>query len=359
MSYQTGTSTGPKDLLDKLRLFLIADGWTVNMWADDDSSYESGWSGIDGDGKRLHVQMVAGSGGPTMYFNFRAVTRGIVFDDYHTTSVQVGGKYYSEITGIGMYGSTGYNGGENWDNQPGHPTNGSSQCWGCAITELSTTAIPAYYFFSDGYTVVVVVEYESGKYQWLCFGCLEKAGAYTGGQFFFGSLSSAEATYDILYDSPNGIGIGFLSHYYTASLWRGHGAVYVDMDSSAGWRALGYEGSEATGFQETLRVPGFSPSYVGLTSGYYRNTLLTSMLVRSPNFYNSLSPFSRIYILGKRSNNNYSVLGQPKSLRMINPQYYDAAEEEVLGSDTWMIFPQHDKDNDVDARQGFAVKKVT
>jgi hypothetical protein len=358
MSYSTGTSTGPHDLLDKLRLFLIADGWSVNMWADDDSTYESGWSGINGDGKRLHVQKVPDSGGPTMYFNFKASIRGIIFDDYYPTGVQVGGKYYSEITGIGLYGSTGYDGGENFDNQPGHPTNGSSQCWGAAITELSTTAIPAYYFFSDSNTVVVCIEYASGKYQWFAFGLLEKEGQYSGGQFFFGSLSSAQASYDLLYNTPNGPGIGFMSHYYTSAVWRGHGGVYVVMDSQAGWRASGHEGSETTGLQETLLLPGFPPSEA-VDSYAYKNTFNSVFFDRSPNFYNSLAPFVPIYIFGKRSDNNYSLLGIPQSIRMVNPQYYDPAEEVVLGSDTWMIFPQHDKDNDIDARQGFAVKKVT
>ena len=32
MAYETGASTGPNDLLGKLRLFAIAQGWTINRW---------------------------------------------------------------------------------------------------------------------------------------------------------------------------------------------------------------------------------------------------------------------------------------------------------------------------------------
>jgi hypothetical protein len=88
------------------------------------------------------------------------------------------------------------------------------------------------------------------------------------------------------------------------------------------------------------------------------NTLLTYWMTRSPNFYNSIAPLAPCYVLCLRASNNYCVLGIPQSLRLINPQYYDPGDELTLGSDTWMIFPCHAKD-DADARQGIAVKKVT
>ena len=62
--------------------------------------------------------------------------------------------------------------------------------------------------------------------------------------------------------------------------------------------------------------------------------------------------------MGKRTNGNWSLLGWPKSLRMLNCYYYDAAEEYTLGSDVWMVFPLHSKD-DPGMQMGFAVKKVT
>jgi hypothetical protein len=350
MSYQTGTSTGPKDLLDKLRLFLIADGWTVNKWDDDDTTYET-WTGLDGDGKRLHVQKEASSGGPIMYFNFRAVIRGVVFSDYYSAPTKVGGKYYPEITGIGLYGSTGYDGGEAWDNQPGHPATTSGGCWGCCITELSTTAIPAYYFFSSGNTVVVCVERASGKYMWLAFGLLEKEGVYTGGQFFAGSVSTYWPSYQYLFGGADE------TLFMCRTTDDACAAVYFDADAIAGWRAAGDCGSDGShALADTLHVPGVKPN--GNGSYVYANTFLTIFQTRSPNFYNSLAPFAPIYFLGKRQDNNYSVLGIPNGIRIVNPQYYSPGEEEVLGSDTWMVFPGHDKDNDNDARLGFACKKV-
>lgn len=358
MSYSTGTSTGPKDLLDKLRLFLIADGWSVNLWTDDDTTFASGWSGIDGDGKRLHVQKTASSGGPTMYFNFRAVIRGIIFDDYYTTSSQWGGKYYSEITGIAMYGSTGYDGGQPWYNQPGHPENNAGETWGACMTELSTTAIPAYYFFSDEDTVVVVVEYSSGKFEYLSFGCLEKEGVYTGGQFFAGSVETYRPSLTFLHSDTYTYSTGFFSRLGYSSTEIATAGVYVDMDSTVGWYASGATGSEeATDFSRHIQMPGIRPNGTG--SYIYTNTFLTIGMTRSPNFYNSLAPFWPIFIWGKRSDGNYSLLGTPASIRILNPEYYDPAEEVVLGSDTWMIFPGHDPANDDDGRLGFAIKKVT
>ena len=127
----------------------------------------------------------------------RSTVRGIPWGDRQTSATLYGGKFRAEVTGLCLYGSTGYDGGLVWDLQPGGTLNGALS-WGVTMTELSTTAIPAYYFFQDGDTVTVVVEYTAGKYQWFCFGCLEKQGVYTGGQFFSGSLGSYEPTFQIL-----------------------------------------------------------------------------------------------------------------------------------------------------------------
>lgn len=354
MAYETGTSTGPADLLDKLRLFLVANGWTVNKWDDDDSKYRT-WSGLDGDGKRLHVQKTA-TDSTVMYFNLRSTVRGIPFEDHQSSTSQYGGKYRAEVTGLCLYGSTGYDGGETWDYQPGGTLNGSNS-WGVVMTELSTTAIPAYYFFQDGDTVIVVVEYTAGKYQWFCFGCLEKQGTYTGGQFFSGSLGSYEPSYQILNTSPTDQTM-FMTVNYDSST-DGNGAVYLDVDSVAGWRASGYLGGSGSGTgYRSIILPGLRSNDGSKTGTNTANNSLTGFFhSRSPNHYNGLAPFAPCYVLVKRSNNNFSLLGWPKSIRVINNLNYDPADEITLASDTWMIFPEHSK-ADADPNVGFAVKQV-
>ena len=148
-------------------IFLLADGWTVN----DHSA--------DGTGYRLHVQKAVDPSGTIMYFNFRSA-----ISEYGST---ITGDNYNHIdlgrtTGIMMNGSTGYDVGESWHEQPGFPVSqdyGSGLSFGMCMSPMSTTAIPAYYFFTSDDSVHIVVETETGKYQFMSFGQLEKQGTYT------------------------------------------------------------------------------------------------------------------------------------------------------------------------------------
>lgn len=416
MAYETGASTGPDDLLDKLRLFLIAQGWTVNQWADDTFNYQTP-TGINGAGKKLHVQKTAADG-TVMYFNFRSAIRGAVCSDFNQNStISNPSRYYGELTGIAMNGSTGYganiaknitsianwggspnlvfiyctnqfqngdsvtiagttdyNGtytianasisgftiqhawtssqtgtatGPNraWCEQPGAHI-GSNGSWAMFIAELSTTAIPAYYFFADGDTVHVVVEYESGKYQFLSFGCLEKQGVYTGGQFFAGSYRSYDVTYNFYrkgsYSRPMFFACGGNNNGYY------HGGVYLDVDSSAAWRCADYNNNAV--------FPGAFTA--GTTDNYaLRAGFNFFFSKRSPNAYNAMAAMVPVYIHGKRSNGNYSLLGWPKSIRMLNVGNYSGGQELTYGSETWKVFPADVLGTDL-AGVGFAFKKV-
>ena len=93
MAYETGTATGATDLLDKLRLFAIAQGWTVNRWVSWTSGYE--------------LCLQKGSA----YFNLRSCQNG---------SLLVNGSTQSSKYGITLNGSDGYAGGSAWDRQPGY-----------------------------------------------------------------------------------------------------------------------------------------------------------------------------------------------------------------------------------------------
>jgi len=353
MAYETGTATGPDNLLDKLWTWLAANGWSVNSWATDNTTYES-WSGLDGSGKRLHIQKTAGDS-TVMYFNLRSTVRGIPFEDHYGSATQQGGKYYGEITGLAINGSTGYSGANTWDKQPGYmqSTGGS---WGAAITELSTTSIPAYYFYQDGDTVVVCVEYQSGKFQWISFGLLEKQGSYTGGQFVAASLNGYRPSYQLLYEGTDMTKFFCLNSENSGEEY-GNGAVYHNADSITAWRASGALGSKTETYAFEMIFPGLTPNGAVYAPRDW-NTINSFFISRAPNHYNGLAPMVPIYILGKRTSGNYSLLGWPKSIRMLNCYYYDPAEEYTLGSDVWMVFPGHSK-SDADARMGFAVKKVT
>lgn len=342
MSYQTGTSTGPNDLIDKLRVFLSAEGWTVNDFS------------VVGSGYRLHVQKTAGDG-TEMYFNFRSAIAeyGSTITGDNSSVVYDVTHHYGEVTGLLINGSTGYDAGESWDEQPGYPlsqddaTPDTNSCASC-MTAMSTSAIPAYYFFTVDDTVNIVVETTSGIYQFMSFGLLEKQGTYTGGQFFSASYGS-EYTYYEYYGNE-----ASCPHYF-ACLVSGsfNGAVYLNVDSVADFRIAAGTYYPEIKFPCVVGQRGNSnSSQIGLSAFFWE---------KSPNFYNNIASMCPIYTMGKRSDDNYSLLGWPSGVRFLNVTNYSAGQEITYGSETWKVFPEisfPDYDEDASNKNcGFAFLK--
>ena len=333
MSYQAGVSTGPNDLIDKLRIFLIAEGWTVNLFA----AIGAGW--------RLHVQKTAADA-TVMYFNFRSAIAetGVTL----ITEDNVAGAN-GTVTGLVINGSTGYNVGEIWHHQPGKSINASLESTGMCMTQMSTTAIPAYYFFtpdSDSDTVHIAVVVTAGKFQFMSFGLLVKQGTITGGQFFSASFSS-ETPYDNWNNdwySPN-----YFSHCRDG---EGHGAVYVNVDATASWRT-----STGENYPEILW-----PCVVGqqVNVSYSQDGLASFFWSHAPNSYNAMAAMCPIYTLLKRDDDNYSLIGWPDGVRFLNVTNYDPAEEITYGAETWTVFHADSQVGDpVNMYCGFAFKKVS
>jgi hypothetical protein len=334
MSYQSGTATGPTDLLDKIRAFLLADSWTIN----DHSA--------DGAGYRLHVQKTA-SDSTVMYFNFRSAINENVFGD--STGYL--------LTGIGINGSIGYDAGEAWNAQPTYSMNRNytNATSGCVISNMSTSAIPSYFFFTIGDSVHIVVEVVSGEYQYMSFGCLAKQGVFTGGQYFsanypsYGTNTMRTSYGPTYFSSPM---------YSGASTYYMHGFVYVDVDSVANWRmAASYASAPGPEIVFPACCPSISSSYY-----YWSETGLASMFAgKSPNFYNNIAAMCPLYTSLKRSDNNYSLLGCPDGIRFINTTNYSIGQEITYGSETWKIFRTGLHNGSIPTYHtnfGFAFKKV-
>ena len=340
MSYQAGVSTGPNDLIDKLRIFLLAEGWTVNLFA----AIGAGW--------RLHVQKTAADS-TVMYFNFRSAiaetgTTLITEDNY--------GGADGTVTGLVVNGSTGYNGGSLWHVQPGYPQNLglTNKSCGSVMSPMSTTAIPAYYFFtpdSDSDTVHIVVEITAGKFQFMSFGLLDKQGVYTGGQYFTASMSSRMPYYDytgaVNYDD---------SRYFVNSPYSSYcinGAVYVDVDGTASWRNAG---CRTNNYQIIFPCPSTGDNSPTL----HREGMASFFWSKSPDAYNAMAAMCPIYTFLKRDDDNYSLLGWPDGVRFLNVTNYDPAEELTYGAETWTVFHADSLETDPENMYtGFAYKKVS
>lgn len=337
MGYYSGTSTGPNDLIDKLRIALLAESWTV----DDFSAVGAGY--------RLHVHKTLG--GEVCYFNFRSAIA-----ETGTTLITEDNMAGADgtVTGIIMNGSTGYDAGELWHKQPGYPLNGDSKSYGCCMTPMSVSAIPAYYFFFNGDSVHIVVEITAGKFQFMSFGMFVKQGTYTGGRYFSASIGSYRPVGD--YMGTDSSRSQYAPRYLTLSGYAGYdvvnGAVYITADSTTSWRRCSYTAEHQIVFSAV--GGGGNGGY----DEYCRRAFCSMFWSKAPNFYNTMAAMAPIYTFLKRDDDNYSLLGWPEGVRFLNVTNYDSGDEVPYGDETWVVFKNDGVNNaQTNPYAGFAFLK--
>ncbi len=317
VGFYSGTSTGPNDLIDKLRLAAIAESWTI----DDFSAVGAGY--------RLHMHKTLG--GEVVYFNFRSAIA-----ETGVTLITEDNKAGADgtVTGLIMNGSTGYDAGELWHKQPGYPQNKdrSNYSFGVAMSPMSVSAIPAYYFFFVGNSVHIAVEITSGKFQFMSFGMLSKQGTYTGGWYFTGSLSSYTPATD--YDGQNDVPRYFTTPCLSAD--RANGAVYIVADTVTSWRMAG---DSSNGVYDEIIFPATAGVGNDFVYEYYYNGGFASLFyIYAPSAYNAMSAMCPLYTCLKRSDDNYSLIGHPEGVRFLNVTNYTPAQEITYGAETWVVF---------------------
>jgi len=322
MAYETGSASSPSDLLDKLRAFLLANGWTINSFI------------TTGSGKRLHIQKGA------CYFNFRS---------YHgetlTSTNGLNGQATTGFWGIGGYPSDGYSGASNWNAQPGAPLYSAYYRGGYA-NQLSS-AIPTYHFFTytDITEVHVVIEFVTGKFQHINFGDLEKYNASASGGRWMSMPTAMDSElpeqYGQDYSSGAGSMVPFRGAYYLGARGFNSSMIRVNIDNHDGWA---FEGSRDY----------ISNSPIAAVGPHYYNHDIETATTSPYSWQTQLLP----YVIGiVRSNASVSPFGEIKHLRELNITNYIEGEEVVLGPDTWKIFPLYQK-NGYSLMSGIAIRKV-
>lgn len=322
MAYETGSASSPSDLLDKLRAFLLTNGWTINSFI------------TVGSGKRLHVQKGA------CYFNFRS---------YHGETLSnandLNNQNISGFWGIGGYPSDGYSGANNWNSQPGCPLYGPYYRGGYA-NQLSS-AIPTYHFFTytDITEVHVVIEFVTGKFQHINFGDLQKYNASAlGGRWMSMPTGVDEQLPQISgvdYNYGAASMVPFRCSAYTATGIFQSSLVRVNIDNHDGWA-----------FDANNSSYGASP--IAAVGPHYYNQDLETATTSPYSWQTQLLP----YVIGiVRSNASVSPFGEIKHLRELDITNYIEGEEIVLGPDTWKVFPVYQKGG-YTLQRGIAIRKV-
>lgn len=336
MAYETGTSSNVVDLLDKFRLFAIAQGWTVNRWA------------TAGSGRELCIQKGAA------YFNFRA---------WNNETMLVNGSSQSGKYGITLNGSDGYSGAAAWDRQPGYPvrgsTSGGDQAHVLFPLVITTGPFPAYHFFApDSKTLYAEVEISTGIF--LRFGCgsldLFNPAAPGGGRFIY-STASQHVT----------AGTG-------SSDW-----LNVDADSGSQAELVPFRAADFSSTNTTTGSSGRSAaSMVRVQFGSFNNWAGSGRSVSSsglqmacqgggvhdkvlrdysPNPLNGIGLLLPNIVSLNISDEYLSPIGVIPGMRFMDMTNYLPGDEFTIGSDTWKVFPWYSKGG-IGYNRGIAYLKV-
>jgi hypothetical protein len=324
MSYQTGTASSPTNLLQTLVTWLVSIGWTQDRSATEGS----GWTAT------LHKS--------ANYVNIRAAMNENTI--WHQDSRDSG-------YGLHMYLGTGYASGNSFNNQAGGPIGSSTFPVGVGM-HLSAGPFTNYYFFADsgGDNVVVVVEKTPGLYVHIGWGLsIQKAGAFTGGPYFFGSTCGYNTNNTLQF--PNS-GPGYTTTsdcpFVNQGGGGGCGFVRADVDSFVGkWIGIFNSSNPAladagfTGKRGNSSVRGTNctmdsnyPVYAYNTGQFQDHQ--TSLQDGRANLLPIL-----LWVNRDGTATGYSLMGTPPNIFSQNAigNGFSNAAEYVLGVTTYKLFP--------------------
>lgn len=293
MAFETGGATSANDLLDKLRIFAAANGWTV-----------------DANGAR--------SDGTTG--NYAVMRRGtsiyaVFFTDTSAGSASDPGPY------IGCYTYPGaYNSGVNAMAQA-NKTTGS-------LCNKMTGPFQAYYFFASGDYLHAVVEVTPGMFRHFGAGLLESAGALTTGAYNH-ALRWNYGTSDINAVSSANHAIPFDSAGGQSAGWRGT-EVRADSDGSTPRNLWIYDQSPAD-------PNGGWAGWIG--SGQHAASPIYALARIPPSTLTGRAVLLPLLVAIDRPSSNLSFAGSPRDMRLIRIDNLAPGASITIGPDTWRVFP--------------------
>lgn len=314
MAFQTGTATGPGDLLVQLWDFLATNGWTIDV--DWSSASQSPQFGV------IHRRL-----SPESELN---LTWALAAD----------------ADTIRIFPLRDYTSGDPADNLSGAFFASSYT----SNTGLTVNAIPGpfenYWFFEGDYYIHVVIEYTSGFFRHFGCGQLNKIGSWSGGEYYYGHYWEQNVSQ---IDSPNS-----QSHFPPhESLTSGSSSRATVMygtliDGSpfpniAGrqspesvWHAMGIDNGTGAGTDRDGRDRG------ALSANSIRRSALWPIMGIGQSQFNGYRPLLPItyFASANQPNPDYEhVIGTVPDTRNLSLINLGVKEIVTVGSDQWYTFP--------------------
>lgn len=295
MSYETGGATGPNDLLDKIRVFALALGWTVDYF-----------------GART-----SGSSNQALLINQGGVFLGFVSDVTTAGTADDPAGYLGSFTYPGPYVNT---------------TDKADQANRTVLTFANKMPGPfqAYHLFGTATYLHAVVEAQPGSFRHIGAGTLAKAGAVTSGAYSFGSRWNYNAAY------VNSIVSGYHAipwdGFRNASLWRGTG-LRVDKDGVSPQNIELMDSASDVG-----ALAGGWAGFYG-TGNDHAATPVRGLMALKPSDLTGRAPLFPLIVSVFRPSSFVSLVGAAPDIRVVRMDNLSPGDAVTLGPDTWRVFP--------------------
>ena len=267
MPYKTGDALDTNAFLQELVSWLSDLGWTAHM------------NQADGTGWRAHLSKNG------MFVNL-LIINGNTNPWEHALSSAMPTPAANGF--LHFYAGGGYDGGVNWNAQPGGPKgNGQTYTIGYSVP-LGATGVESYAFYSDAEDNICVVfksqPVDAVIYSNFGWGRIEKSGEYPGGEYFFAPVSGRGMLYAISTTSISSFGARLTAHCPCAFDGGAGGNESVqfflraDVDSftdkwlssSRNTNAQNYTGKNAVSSAPGLNIP---PADIASYAGTWRRTV--------------------------------------------------------------------------------------
>ena len=300
MTYQTGTALNVDDLLAKLSVFAVTAGWTQNKVVAG-----------SGNGSSSELYLSKGSSFWSFAGRFSAGS-----NLYHSVQQNLDHPH------LDVHGSTGFNGANPVDGQPGTQKEETETNW--LLPNMT-----AYHFFTDPTKTYlhVAVETTANEFRHIHVGVLDKIGVYDGGEYTQG-ISHDQAQQFI--DEP----MNFQ-----------HGWAWTLIGNAVGRRQ--FIRADADGFDwkitQSLNTESWAPPMQGAAQGYPLEDFLEVKSgfskAAQPQTFNSTVVLFNMPCHIFRSSTKWTPVGKPHDLRICNMQNVSPSTSIFFGGDEWVIFP--------------------
>lgn len=344
MAYQTGSATSMIDLLTKLSVFAVANGWT-------EDELDNG-AGVAGEGRF-------------------ALSKNNIFVSFKwnaTTPLHLSVHQATAYSGANHPGEHTNDSGNGYNDASGRYSNTNLLTERC-VSDLGDGPFPSYYFFENDASPAylhVVVEKSSQTFRHFGMGEMEKFNDWTGGEYAYGHYHlETTGVNNIQGNNGNSCLLdGFFQttgsgtakraatiraegfpHQGGSEKWLQCGG-YTTFTSEANWR-------DTAGNIKRVANGGFRAGPLAYSIGQFSSNVTTGHI---PLY--ALGLFLRDF-----TNSFVYFLGTVPDIRGVHLLELAAKQEVTIGSDTWVMFPTARRTNtDVENRtnfQGIAYKKVT